>query len=87
MLADPQPGDSYRQEYYEGAAEDMAKVLRLGASVSVPYGEFSDCLVTKEWTPLEPGAVEHKYYAPGVGLILVEELKGGMVRTELVDSY
>lgn len=84
MEADPQPGDSYRQEYYEGVAEDMAKVLRLNASVSVPYGDFDDCLKTKEWTPLDRGVVEHKYYAWGVGLVLVTELKGKSVQVELV---
>jgi hypothetical protein len=26
-------------------------------------------LKIKQWTPLEPGYVEHKYYAPGVGLV------------------
>lgn len=85
MEANPQPGDSYRQEYYEDVAEDMAKVLRLNASVSVPYGEFEDCLKTKEWTPLDRGVVEHKYYAWGVGLVLVTELKGKSVRVELVE--
>jgi hypothetical protein len=84
MLANPQPGKSYRQEFYEGIAEDMAKVLRLNASVSVAYGDFEDCLKTKEWTPLEPGVIEHKYYARGVGLVLVEELKGKK-RVELID--
>jgi hypothetical protein len=86
MLADPQPGDSYRQEFLAGVAEDMAKVLRLNARVSVPYGEFNDCLETKEWSPLEPGAIEHKYYARGIGLVLVEELKGKTVRQELVEK-
>ena len=85
MQADPQPGKSYRQEYFEGEAEDMAKVLRLNASVSVPYGDFDDCLVTKEWTPLELGHVEQKFYAPEVGLVLVLEHHGKIVRVELVD--
>jgi hypothetical protein len=85
MLAEPHPGDAYRQEYYEGEAEDMGKVLRLNASVSVEYGDFEDCLVTKEWTLLEPGNVEHKYYAPGVGLVYIEELKGKTVKVELVE--
>jgi hypothetical protein len=67
MQADPKVGETYRQEYYEGEAEDMAKVLDLNESVTVPYGSFDHVLVTKEWTPLEPGLVEHKYYAPGVG--------------------
>jgi hypothetical protein len=85
MLADPQPGVSYRQEFLAGVAEDMAKVLRLNADVSVPYGNLEDCLETKEWSPLEPGAIEHKFYAPGVGLVLTEELKGKTFRSELVD--
>ena len=65
--------------------EDMAKTLRLNAVVSGPYGDFEDCLVTKEWTPLDPGAIEHKYYAEGVGLVLVRELHGKTVYVELVD--
>jgi hypothetical protein len=85
MPADPKPGLAYRQEFAAGVAEDMAKVQSLNAKVSVPYGDFSDVLVTKEWTPLEPGSVEQKYYAAGVGLVLVKELKGkGTVREELV---
>jgi hypothetical protein len=87
MPADPEAGASYRQEYYEGEAEDMAKVLKLNASVSTDFGDFSPCLKTKEWTPLEPGAIEHKFYAPGVGLVLIEELKAGKTLVELVDIY
>lgn len=87
MLADPVPGVCYEQEYYEGEAEDMGKVLRLNASVSIDYGDYDDCLKTKEWTPLEPGTIEHKYYAPGVGLVYIEELKGKTVKVELVEVY
>lgn len=86
MLADPRKGRSYQQEFAEGVAEDMAKVQSLSARVSVPYGNFSNVLSTKEWTPLSPGDVEVKYYAAGVGLVLVEELKGkGTERQELVN--
>jgi hypothetical protein len=67
MQAHPKVGQSYRQEYYKGEAEDMAKVINLNESVTVPYGSFDHVLVTKEWTPLEPSYAEHKYYAPGVG--------------------
>ncbi len=69
MQAHPKVGQSYRQEYYPGEAMDMAKVLSLNESVAVPYGSFDHALETKEWTPLEPGLVEHKYYAPGVGFV------------------
>jgi hypothetical protein len=85
MLAQPRGGRSYRQELAEDIAEDHAKILRHNASVSVPWGDFTGCLKTKEWTPLEPGSIEHKYYAPGVGLVLVNELHGGTVRVELVE--
>ena len=69
MQAHPNVGQSYRQEYYPGEAMDMAKVLSLNESVAVPYGSFDHALETEEWTPLEPGLVEHKYYAPGVGFV------------------
>jgi hypothetical protein len=86
MLADPRKGRAYQQELAEGVAEDMAKVSGVNARVSVPYGDFSNVLVTKEWSTLSPGDVEVKYYAAGVGLVLVEELKGkGTVRQELVN--
>lgn len=85
MKAKPQVGDSYRQEYYEGEAEDMAEVLSLTESTSVPYGSFDNLLKTKDWTPLEPGIAEHKYYANGIGLILEEVVEGGSGRIELID--
>jgi len=85
MVADPHVGVRYRQEYAPGVAEDMAKVSSVDKEASVPHGEFDDLLLTKEWTPLDPGVVEHKYYAPGVGFILGVMVKGGSELTELVD--
>jgi hypothetical protein len=90
MLAEPAPGDFYRQEYAEDA-HDMAKVLRLNADVTLTFDnlldtdDYTGCLVTKEWSPLEHGAIEHKYYCLGTGLVLINELQSGTVRTELVD--
>ena len=81
MRGEPRVGDAYRQEYYAGHAEDMGEVLRLADMVAVPFGSFTDVLVIKEWTPLEPGDEEEAYYAPGVGLILEVE---GDDRVELV---
>ncbi len=85
MKGDPQVGDAYRQEYYEDEAEDMAEVLSLNESVSVPYGSFENCLKTQEWTPLEPDVVENKYYAPGVGVVLEVAVEGESERVELVE--
>lgn len=85
MPAHPKRGPPYRQEYYAGEAEDMAQVLRLRAPVSVPAGSFPNTLETKEFTPLQPGVVEHKYYARGVGLVLEVAVRGGSGRVELVE--
>lgn len=72
MLASPKVGDSYRQEYYAGVAEDMGDVLSLNESVSTPYGKLDGCLKTRDWTPLEANADEHKYYCPSVGFAVLE---------------
>lgn len=85
MPANPKVGQTYRQEYYKGEAEDMARPLKLDGSTTVPYGSFDHVLVTHEWTPLEPNVAENKYYAPGVGNILEVAVKGPQERLELVD--
>jgi hypothetical protein len=85
MLGDPRLGDRYRQEFYAGEAEDVAKVLELGGTVTVPAGTFEGVLTTEDWTPLEPTLVEHKQYAPGVGVVFEEIVKGGKGRVRLVE--
>lgn len=80
----PAIGAPYRQEYYACEAEDMAEVVSLNESVTVPYGSFDNCLQTREFTPLEPDVNEYKYYAPGVGLVLEVDVKSG-ARTELIE--
>jgi hypothetical protein len=84
MQAAPQIGQRYYQEFFLGEAEDEAIVQSLNASVDVPFGEFTGCLQTEDLTRLEPGANEHKFYCPGVGLVLEESL-GSDERVELVD--
>jgi hypothetical protein len=84
MKAHPRAGDTYRQEWYRGHAEDMARVLKTSAAVTVPYGTFAHSLQTKEWTPLEPGVAEHKFYAPGIGEVRSVTVKGGKEEMRLV---
>jgi hypothetical protein len=85
MWADPAAhlNQEYRQEFYEGEAEDWAKALGTGRGVAVPYGEFDDCLETEEWNGLEPGSEERKFYCPEIGLVL--ETASGGTRVELVE--
>jgi hypothetical protein len=84
MYARPHVGQSARQEYLKGQAEDHFQVLRRGVSVSVPFRAFRRTLLTKEWTPVEPGVLDHKYYARGIGTVLEQTVKGGNERNELV---
>lgn len=84
MYADPQLGVEYRQEYYAGEAEDMGKLISLNESITVPYGSFEGCLVTEDWTPLEPGFVEHKTYCPGIGTVRNEYVLGGSGSQDLI---
>lgn len=69
MPAHPYIGLQYREEYYPGVAEDEAAVIATGLHVEVPFGSFANCIQTKNWTALEPGVVESKFYAPGIGLV------------------
>ena len=82
--AKPEAGLSYRQEYYRGEAEDAARVLSIDEKVEVPFGRFGDVLMTKDYTPLEPSLVEHKFYAKNVGPVLATTISGGSDREVLI---
>ncbi len=71
MPGHPAPGPAFRQEYGPGHAEDMGQVIAVKESVTVPYGAFTNCVRTKEWSLLEPGT-EKKWYAPGIGVVRTE---------------
>ncbi len=84
MIALPRVGDSYRQEYAAGIAEDLAIVTSLEAAVSTDLGEFT-CLEVIEENPLEPdSANEFKYFAAGIGLVL-ETNSANTERVSLVE--
>jgi hypothetical protein len=88
MLANPQVGNVYRQEFALGEAEDLAEVISLTGNeqiaADIPAAKCAnDCLVTRDFTPLEPGNNENKHYKPGVGLILEVDMEGN--RLELVE--
>jgi hypothetical protein len=78
------PGLGYRQEYLAGQAEDSAQILSVTENVEVPYGSFAHVLMTKDFTPLDPKLVELKFYANGVGPVLVVPISGGSGREELL---
>ena len=92
MPADPIVGFNYRQEFaLQDEAVDEATIFSLGNTVSLSIGEFTNTLQILEENGLDPDAREFKYYAPGLGLILVEEgltpnLQDHEFRVELVSS-
>jgi len=83
----PKVGQSARQEFYKGHAEDHFKVLDRNAHVSVPYVTSDHALLTKEWTPLEPNVVDHKDYVRGIGEVREIAVKGPVERLELVSFH
>jgi hypothetical protein len=85
MRARPAVGDEYQQEGAPGVAEDRAEVVAFGQKANVPFGRFGDCLKTEESNPLEPGNLENKFYAPGIGLVLAQETDDGGEVLRLVD--
>ena len=84
MLAHPSAGTTYREEYYKGHAEDRSRVLALGQQAEVPFGHFTDVLLTEDYTPIEPNVLELKFYAKGIGQVLAQTVSGGSEREELI---
>jgi hypothetical protein len=85
MPASPVVGQSGRQEYFKGQAEDHYRVLSLSAPIKgVPGTDATTGLLTEEWTPLEPGVLDHKLYAQGVGTVKEETVRGGKETNTLV---
>jgi hypothetical protein len=84
MPADPQVGLTYRQEFYEGEAEDRGEIVSLDEQAQVPFGHFRPVVMTEDTTPLHPRILEFKFYAEGVGVVLAVGISGGSDREELL---
>jgi len=84
MPAHPTPGRSGRQEFYKGHAEDHFQVLSLSASVKTPAVASQQAILIKEWTPLEPDVIDHKFYVRGIGVVKEQAVKGATERNILV---
>jgi hypothetical protein len=84
MPANPQPGTTYRQEYYAGEAEDTGEIVSIDEQAEVPAGHYQDVEMIKDLNPLEPKILEFKFYARDVGPVLAVSVSGGSDREELV---
>ena len=84
MEANPTLGHSFRQEYYAGHAEDHFAVVDLSTPIRVPAGAYRSAMLTKEWTPLEPDVLDHKYYVRGIGEVREVSVRGATESLSLV---
>lgn len=87
MPAEPTVGLAYTQEHFAGEAEDKGMVVAIGERLEVPFGSFEDVVVTEDWTPLDPKVREHKSYAPGIGVVFEEIVRGGDGVLRLVEVH
>lgn len=92
-LAAPRVGDVYLEEFSLGNAEDVTEILSTtyshGQDAALDEGVPAElarrfcagnCIVTKNYSLLEPGLFARKYYARGVGTILEVESTGEVVQ-------
>jgi len=92
-LASPRVGDAYYEEFALGTAEDVTEILSttysFGRDPVLDQGVpqelarrfcAGDCIVTKNYSLLEPGLFARKYYARGIGTILELENAGETVQ-------
>jgi hypothetical protein len=84
MPAHPEVGQSYREEYSKGNAEDRSKVLSLEEQAKVPFRHFRPTVMIRDYSPIEPDVDELKFYAKGVGQVLAVTVSGGSEKEELL---
>ena len=81
MPAHPRVGQTGRQEYYKGHAEDH---FRIAAVLGTVGSGAPNSVLTEETTPLEPGVLDNKLYVRGIGTVTELTVKGGDERNQLV---
>lgn len=84
MKASPKVGEKYRQEYYKGEAEDVARVISISETVTVRGKTYSNCVKTLDTSLIEAALKEEKYYCPEVAAQVLVIDPAEDVRDELV---
>jgi hypothetical protein len=77
MPAHPAVGDFFKQEDAKNVAEDCTRIVDLGASVTTPFVSSNNALKTEEFSLLEPGVLDTKYYVKGIGNVKEQTVQGG----------
>lgn len=73
MPANPEVGDVYKPEDLFPFVDESDEVKHTNVKIIVPGGKFKHCIKVKETSALDPGESERKWWAPGVGVVLVRE--------------
>jgi hypothetical protein len=84
MPATPTVGQVFKQEDAKNVAEDCSKIVDLSADVKTPYISSSEALKTEEFSLLERGVLDNKFYLRGIGLVREQTIQGGSDFLELV---
>ena len=98
FLVKPKKDDVIVEEFSLANAEDVTVILSANYSFGknsdldqmVPqqladrFCSNNDCVVTKNFSLLEPGVIDRKYYARGIGVFLEVELTAGSI-SQLVE--
>lgn len=84
MPASPSVGQAFKQEDAKNVAEDCTKIVDLHASIKTSYVTSSDALKTEEFSLLEPGVLDNKYYVRGIGNVAERTVQGGTDFLDLV---
>jgi hypothetical protein len=63
----PKVGDIFKSEDVSKDINEVDEVLAIGETITTPAGAYPNCLKLKE--TLADGAIEFKYFAPGIGCV------------------
>lgn len=70
----PKVGQKFFQEQAPGIGMDRIEVKSITEKIATPAGQFHDCILVEETTPLEKGVKDRKWYAKGVGPVKDSEM-------------
>jgi hypothetical protein len=84
MPAAPRVGRTLKQEDAKNVAEDCSRIVDLKADARTPFVSSRRALETEEFSLLERGVLDHKFYVRGIGLVKEQTVQGGNDVLELV---
>ena len=81
MPADPHPGDQWKPENLFPIVDETVTLLKANVELDLAAASFEGAILVRETSLLQGSTPERKWYAPGVGVVLV---KGASEALEIV---